>query len=385
MIQNPLSCDDTKATANAVASLGGKVESGREGWRVESSGRPSPPRDSVECGESGVTLRFTIPIASLTGADVRLKGTETLMQRPIQALVQTMKQLGCEIATGRNEVHVKAGFPKGGTAQLRGDISSQFISGLLLAAPLMKDGLNLRLISPLESHGYVSLTIETMKRHGIGVESDDEMSLFKVEPGQVYKPATHRISGDYSSAAFLMSAAAVTGCKLLIHGLSQEGSDPDSAFLGVLSEMGVTTSFSSESLLVEGGPLKAVSVNISDCPDLGPAIAVLGCYANGETRITGAGRLRYKESDRLAAMTSELKALGAEIESTEDGLHLIGPSQLHGGIVDSHGDHRIAMALSIAAMDADEQVVIRNAQCVSKSYPAFFDDIRSLGVEVIER
>ena len=180
-----------------------------------------------------------------------------------------------------------------------------------------------------------------------------------------------------------MAAAAVTQSKILILGLPRDRVDPDSAFLEMLGRMGVTTQFT-DALYVEGRALKAVNADVTDCPDLGPVIAAVGCYAEGETRITGAGRLRYKESDRLSVISSELRVLGAEIEEMGSSLLLSGPVSLHGGTVDSHGDHRIAMALSIAALNASGPVQIRNAECVNKSYPAYFDDIRALGVNVIE-
>ena len=384
IIHNPLSCDDTEATAAAVTSLGANLERSLEGWRVRSTGHLSAPQGKIECGESGVTLRFTIPIASLVGTDVWLKGSETLMRRPIQPLIESMKQLSAEISVRGTDVLVKAGPSKGGSVELPGNVSSQFISGLLLAGPLMEEGLRLKLTSPLESRGYVSMTIETMKRHGISVEINDEMSSYQIMPGQIYRPTEHTIPGDYSSAAFLMAAAAVTRSKILILGLSRDRADPDSAFLEILGRMGVTTRFTSDALYAEGRALKGVNADITDCPDLGPIIATLGCYAEGETRITGAGRLRYKESDRLSVIRSELKVLGAEIGELDSGLLLSGPASLHGGTVDSHGDHRIAMALSIAALNASGPVLIRNAECVNKSYPTYFDDIRALGVNVIE-
>ena len=383
-IHNPLSCDDTNATASAVSSLGAKLKWKQGICVVEGTGRVSAPQEVIDCGESGVTLRFTIPVSSLVGKDVWLRGSETLMRRPIQPLIECMKRLGTEISFRGPEVHIKGGPAKGGRVQLPGNVSSQFISGLLLAGPLMQEGLRIKLISQLESRGYVSMTIETMKRHGVGVETNDDMSFYHVMPGQIYKATEYSVPGDYSSAAFLMAAAAVTRSKILILGLPRDRADPDSAFLEVLDRMGFTTRFTSDALHVEGRPLKAVDADVTDCPDLGPIIAVLGCYAEGETRITGAGRLRYKESDRLSAIRSELRVLGTEIEETDDGLRISGPVSLHGGTVDSHGDHRIAMALSIAALDASGPVLIKNAECVNKSYPTYFHDIRTLGVDVIE-
>jgi 3-phosphoshikimate 1-carboxyvinyltransferase len=382
-IENPLSCDDTEATAAAISSLGARLERGVKTWSVRSKGYPTTPAKEIHCGESGVTLRFTIPIASLTGAEITLTGRENLMRRPIQPLAEAMDQLGVKVAASEHGVHVEGGPPLGGEVQIRGDVSSQFISGLLLAAPFMQQGLQLEMTSQLESRGYVLLTIEIMKRHGIEVKSNDKMSRFGVRSNQAYSPAADRVPGDFSSAAFAMSAAAITDSKLLIRGLSQDNSEPDSLVVGILSKMGVVAHFLPEGLLVEGGELNGINVNVRDCPDLGPVLAVLGCYADGETRITGAGRLRYKESDRLDAVATELRAFGAEIEETGDGLVVYGPCSLQGGIVHSHGDHRVAMALSVAAIRAKGQVLIEDAECVSKSYPTFFDDLRLLGVEVV--
>lgn len=385
VIRNPLHSEDTKASLNAVSSFGAKLRFDIECWKVDGDGMPHPPPGRIECGESGVTLRFTIPIASIVGEDVNLSGAAGLMQRPLQPLTEAMKQLGVTINTAKSGVVVKAASVKGGSVTIPGNVSSQFISGLLFAAPLMEAGLEIMVTSSLESRGYVALTIQTMKQHGINVRTNREMSLFQVAPHQRYLPADHKIPGDYSSAAFLMSAAAVTGSRITITGLSENEPDPDSAFLEILTQMGVQSSFSPEGLHVEGRTLKGSKVNISNCPDLGPATAVLGTCADGKTEITGAERLRYKESDRLATIASELGNLGAEVEVTRDGLVVSGPSRLHGGTVESHGDHRIAMALAVAALNAADPVTIRNAQSVSKSYPSFFDDIRSLGVEVTER
>jgi 3-phosphoshikimate 1-carboxyvinyltransferase len=296
-----------------------------------------------------------------------------------------MKQLGVSITADGVEVAVSSASVKGGNVQIPGNVSSQFISGLLFAGPLMKEGLDIDITSPLESRGYVTLTIENMERHGIDVQVNGEMSRFQVNASQSYRPANHDIPGDYSSAAFLLSAAAVTGSSITVTGLSRGERDPDSAILSILAQMGVPSSFSGDLLQVEGRPLKASEVNISSCPDLGPVTAVLGISAVGKTKITGAERLRYKESDRLVAIASELGRLGADVKVLHEGLDVSGPSKLRGGTVQSHGDHRIAMALAVAALKASGPVTIQNAESVSKSYPTFFEDIRSLGVEVFER
>jgi 3-phosphoshikimate 1-carboxyvinyltransferase len=304
------------------------------------------------------------------------------MTRPIEPLVEGMKQLGVNVASDRNGIVVEGGPPKGGRVCIAGNISSQFISGLLLAGPLMEEGLEIELTSPLESRNYVLLTMSVMRQHGVEVNSNHELSDFAATPKRAYLPAVDKIPGDFSSAAFAMSAAAITGSKLLIRGLPQDSIEPDSVMIEILTRMGVEARPLPDGVLVEGTGLKGVDIDLRDCPDLGPILAVLGCYAEGKTRITGAARLRFKESDRLEAIASELGKLGAEIEETENGLITSGPCSLNAGVVDSHGDHRIAMALCVAAIRASDQVVIKRAECVSKSYPTFFDDLRSLGVEV---
>jgi 3-phosphoshikimate 1-carboxyvinyltransferase len=227
--------------------------------------------------------------------------------------------------------------------------------------------------------------MDAMKQHDVMVETYNDMSVLRVAPRQQYQPAEYPIAGDYSSAAFMLSAAAVTESKMRISGLPRDERDPDSAIIGILRQMGAELSFLSGKLEVEGRPLTGAKVNICDCPDLGPVLAVLGTQAHGETIITGAERLRYKESDRLGAMALELGTLGAKIRETDGGLLVSGPCTLTGGTVDSHSDHRVAMALAVAALHSRGTVTIRNAQCVSKSYPTFFDDLRLLGVEAIER
>jgi len=384
-IHNPLSSDDTRASTNAVSSLGAKVYFDKESWRVKGDGLPHPPSGTIDCGESGVTLRFTIPIVSLVRADVRLCGSVGLLRRPLQPLIEAMKQLGVSVSVDGVEVTIRSAYVKGGKVQLPGNVSSQFISGLLFAGPLMEDGLEIGVTSPLESRGYVTLTIENMKRHGIDVQANSEMSRFHINRSQSYRPAGHDVPGDYSSAAFLMSAAAVTGSSITVSGLSRYEHDPDSAILAILRQMGARPNFSGDLLHVEGRVLKASKINISNCPDLGPITAVLGTAAEGKTEITGAERLRYKESDRLTAIASELNNLGAEVEVTRQGLVVSGPSKLRSGTVQSHGDHRIAMALAVVALNASGPVTIQNAQSVNKSYPTFFEDIQSLGVKVVQR
>jgi len=381
-IDNPLSCDDTEATAKCISALGAKIIQQGRIWNVEGKGFPNPPQEEIQCGESGVTLRFLIPIVSLTGRRVALRAKCNLLKRPLQPLASAMEQVGVKLTVNDDSVVLDGEVPEGGSVSVRGDVSSQFISGLILAGPLMKKGLRLDLTTRLESRGYVSLTMDAMKKHGVHARTDGEMSFFEVTPNERYVSAEHSISGDYSSAAFPLSAAAITNSRVVVRGLASPSHEPDGVVLGLLSQMGAAVRLVDDGVLVEGVGLKAARIDIHDSPDLGPVAAVLGCYADGETTICGASRLRFKESDRLTSISDELVALGANVTETEDGFRIHGPASLRGGVVQSHGDHRIAMALTVAALGADGRVEIQGAECVSKSYPTFFDDMRALGVEV---
>ena len=381
-IYNPLFCDDTEATARAISALGATVAREATCWTVQGKGVPSAPREEIQCGESGVTLRFLIPIVSLTGRKVALKAQGNLMKRPLQPLVSSMEEAGVKLIAHDDSVVLNGEVPEGGFVSVRGDVSSQFISGLLFAGPLMKKGLRLNLTTRLESKGYVLLTIDAMRKHGIFVKTIDDMSSFEIAPNQKYVPAEHTITGDYSSAAFPLSAAAITNSHVIVRGLAKPDKEPDGIVLELLSRMGATAKLVEDQVSIEGMSLKATRIDIRDSPDLGPVAAVLGCYAKGETTICGAARLRFKESDRLTSISDELAALGAKVTKTEDGFRIRGPASLRGGVVQSHGDHRIAMALTVAALGADGRVEIQGAECVSKSYPTFFDDMRTLGAEV---
>jgi len=362
-------------------ALGAKI-SGSATQVVSCQGILKPPASRIDCGESGVTMRFLIPILTLTGSEVKLSAKASLMRRPIEPLTEALEQLNTSLVLKDQRIRIRGGPPEGGTVRLRGDVSSQFISGLLLAGTLMKKGIKVEVTSPLESRNYVLLTVETLRRHGVHVNVNPDLSRFEVLGGQKPIPTTHNVTGDYSSAAFHLSAAAITRSSLIVNDLAST-LEPDSIIVDLLSRMGANTITERNSVIIHGGRLKAVDIDIRESPDLGPIIAVLGCYAEGETTVTGARRLRYKESDRLASISSELHALGADIQEKRDGLTIRGPVILKGGTVHAHNDHRVAMALSVAALGAEGITVIRGAECVNKSYPHFFKDFHSIGVDLI--
>lgn len=383
IIQNPLKCDDTTATLHAIVALGAEVDRDATYWRIQGEGQPRTPTTEIFCGESAATLRFLAPIAALTGERVVLTGDDRLMRRPLAPLIAALREIGVPVEF-QGKMLTVFGKPTGRVVHIEGDVSSQFITGLLFAGPLMQQGIKIVLTSPAESRDYLHLTLDIMKQHGIAVKADPGMTGLEIESPQSYSPATHKVPGDYSSAAYLLSAAAITDSNLVVRGLSTNDSEPDDVIIQILSRMGSVPSVHDDGILMENAELEGTRVNLRDNPDLGPIVSVLGCYAHGETKIEGAARLRHKESDRLKSITSELGTLGAKVEETDDGLTVQGPCTIRSGHVNSHGDHRIAMALAVAALGAKGEVTIHDAECVSKSYPSFFEDMRSLGVKMVE-
>jgi len=386
-ISNPLVSDDTQATLRAVTAFGAKVKLQESCWTIEGVTPLKTPENPIDCGESGATLRFMIPVAALAPGPSTFTLGPSLKRRPLTPLLQSLEQLGVESSFQRNEesslVRIRGGGMKGGKATIRGDISSQFISGLLFACPRAKEDTEIILTTPLESKSYVQMTKEILNKHGVRVFISKDFGHLMVPSNQTYSPRSHEVPGDFSSAAFLLAAAAITSSKVRVKNLDYCTTQGDKAILDVLGKMGLTGRVSDEYVEVEGKLLNAVDVDATDIPDLVPVCAVLACYSKGTSKIYNAKRLRYKESDRLLSLYVELKKMGAEIVVDKDGLTIKGPCTMHGTTIDPHNDHRIAMACAVAALGASGKTKIRNSECVKKSYPTFFNDLRSLGADII--
>jgi 3-phosphoshikimate 1-carboxyvinyltransferase len=306
---------------------------------------------------------------------------QSLRRRPIKPIVESLHQLGVKSRFDENLgiLVVEGGGIQGGRLTIPGNISSQFISGLLFALPLGLRDSEIAITSRLESKGYVDLTIQTLLKHQVKVS---EGSSGYVVPGnQEYLPYNHVIQGDYSSAAFLLAAAIATGSTLHLKGLSVDSLQPDRAIIRVLQDMGAKVLVGHDWVEIRNASLSGIRISAAQIPDLVPVCAVLGCLASGVTEIVDASRLRLKESDRLMVLESELTRMGANVRSTNDSLY-VRQSSLHGAEVDSHGDHRIVMALTIAALAARGTTKIHGADCVKKSYPGFFSDLVAIGAEI---
>ena len=388
-VSGPLISEDTEATLRAVKALGANVTIDGDCWTVEGAQPLKGAQEPIDCGDSGATLRFTMPVAALAPESSVFVLGKSLEQRPIAPLLQSLRQIGVEAyhqrLDGKASIVVEGGGIAGGKTSMRGDVSSQFISGLMFACPMAKADTEITLATPLESKEYVKMTQSVLAQHGITINISKDFDYLHIPSNQTYKPCSHRVPGDFSSAAFLLAAAAITPSDVHVKNLDYEAVQGDKAILDVLKRMGVNGRLCLGMIEVtgNGGLLEAVDVDARDIPDLVPVCAVLACYAKGTSKIHDAHRLRYKESDRLLSLYLELTKMGAQIAIEEGSLTVNGPCALHGAVVNSHNDHRIAMACAVAALGASGETQIRDAECVRKSYPRFFSDLRLLGVDVV--
>lgn len=337
------------------------------------------PLRILDCGESGSTLRFFIPLALDGRGPVRLLGHGRLMQRPLHVYEQLFTPMGIRWTLEGDALTVE-GQLRSGEYALRGDVSSQFITGLLLALPLLEGKSVIRITTHLESRAYVELTRRIQASYGIVSHWQDPQTL--VIPGNQHaiSPGAVSVEGDWSHAAFYLVAGALGDSgPITLTGLDMESAQGDRAIVSYLQQMGADIRFCRDRLTVFPSKLHAQSFDVMQTPDLVPALAVAMASAEGESRITGAARLRIKESDRLSAMQRALSACGCDIRELEDGLMICGGSPLHAASIDGCNDHRIVMAMAVASALADGALVISDAQAVSKSAPAFWEEFKSLG------
>jgi len=387
-ISNPLVSDDTKAALSCCQALGAKIVTGLDFWEIQSDGKIRHPQALLNCSESASTLRFLMGVSSLSPGPVVLTGNPPLLERPVGMLVSCLRELGVECFTERGgnfpPAIILGGGLVGGETSLRGDESSQYVSALLFASPKARETVKVRLFTPLESAPYVAMTLQTLGKRGIRIDVSDKMDNYVILPGQSYKPLAVRVSGDYSSASFLLAAAAITDSRIRIDNLVQGSGQADEIIIQVLEEMGVKVNSGSDSVSIAGVPemLSPIDIDIRGCPDLAPPLSILACFAEGTSKLRGISRLRLKESDRVSALESELSKMGAEIRAKDDRLVVVGTRSLRGADINSHGDHRIAMVGVVAALAAEGTSRVLGAQYISKSYPNFIRDLGTLGVNL---
>jgi len=378
-IIDPLGSDDTEAAMEVLGKVGVSVRHSKDCWEV-SGGQFRQANSDLFCQESAATFRFMTAVSTLLPGRHRLTAGPSLSLRPVEPLVEAMRQLGinCSSEGGFPPVVVDGGGLRGGTTELPGDISSQFVSALLLVAPRATEEMTLRLTTPLESAPFVLMTLDTMQWFGVSVAFSEDMDEFQVVP-QPYRPTRYRIESDWSSASYLLALGALDG-KVSVSNLSTESLQADRKILNILQEMGASVIVKGNSVTVSKSRLQAIKADMSNCIDLLPTVAVLAATADGTSELTGLARARLKESDRVAAVCEGLERMGIPVTVAGDCMKITG-SQPKRAVIDSKDDHRIAMAFALLGTMVGE-TIIDGAECVSKTYPEFWDELRSLGVRV---
>ena len=363
---------DIKATVFCLKSLGMNIEEDKNGYTVSKG--EIKKNSTLNFNESGSTARFLLPIAAALGADITAVGEGRLPERPMDTLTKLFREHGVDASSDSLPITLN-GKLSGGNFCLPGNISSQFISGLLLAAPLIEGEVSIVPTTAPQSVGYIDMTVSAMKKYGAKVSETNNGWL--VSKDARYTASNTVIEGDWSQAAFFMAAAAI-GADIKIEGLDFASLQGDMAALDVFAAFGANISIEDGVLHVKKGKLRGIEVNAENIPDMVPAIAATAAFAEGKTVIHSAERLRLKESDRIKTTLAALNAMGIETEEKPDGMVIYGGTP-KGATLDGANDHRIVMAFSVAAAFAKGESIITGAEAVNKSYPEFFEDFKKIG------
>lgn len=376
--------DDIDATVSCLREFGSRIIEETDGdctvLTVRPIDRAHMKKEAVlDVRESGSTLRFLLPVACALGLNAIFKMGGRLPERPIKPLTDALEEHGVRIVKSGNELKCEGRLAPGSFA-VPGDVSSQFISGLLFALPLLGADSEINVNGRLESEDYVKLTVSALKSAGIGTAFSD--NRFSVPGNQRYRlKGDVTVEGDWSGAAFLLCAGAMSEKGVTVCGLRPDSVQGDRKITEVLKRFGAECGSGNGTVTVRKGSLKGTEIDASGIPDLVPAIAVTASVCEGKTRIYGAGRLRFKESDRIKSTADMINSLGGKAEETSDGLMIEGAETLSGGRVDSYKDHRIAMAAALASCRSLGPVTVSDPDCISKSFPGFWDEFGKLGAD----
>ena len=335
-------------------------------------------KTELDCGESGSTLRFLMPLVSALGMDATITGHGRLPQRPISPLKEEMEKKGITFHTDNKFPLYLTGQLQSGEYEIKGNISSQFITGLLMALPILSGDSKIKIIPPFESKSYVDITISVLKKFGIEIEEQENLYIIKGNQKFV-SPEEITVQGDWSNASFFLCAGALCEKGVTVTDLDINSPQGDKKILDVLKSMGANVEINENQITVKKNELNGVVIDASDIPDLVPIISVVATACNGETRVTGAERLRIKESDRIKSVVEMLLSVGADAEETKDGIIIRGGSTLAGGMVNGYNDHRIVMSASILSTLCNGKIEITDSNAVEKSYPDFFNDFNKMG------
>lgn len=374
-----LACDDTLYTANTLRKMGIKIDIHDDVVHVHGNGgvfHPLPSKLEIDLGNSGTSYRLLLSIAALAEGQYIFTGIERMKERPVEYLVEALKNLGVDIdyleKKGFPPVLINASGIKGGRVIIPGDISSQYISSLLLSGPYAKSDLTIEVTGELVSRPYVDLTLDVMKTFGVNVENED-YRIFNVPSGQSYAAQEFTIDGDASSASYFWGAAAITGGTVKTGNIHPyKNKQGDMGLLDIFEEMGCNIEREDKSITVSGGSLTGVSVDMGSMPDMVPTLAVVALFAEGKTTISNVSHLRYKESDRIVDTADEIRRIGGNVEELDDGLIIYGNKKLKGAQIDPRDDHRLAMSFAMVGLKVPD-IVIKDEDCVNKSFPTFWN------------
>jgi 3-phosphoshikimate 1-carboxyvinyltransferase len=344
------------------------------------AGRPTVgPETDLYVANSGTSVRFLTALATLAEGQIRLDGTQRMQERPIGDLLDALNQLGGDVrsqrSTGCPPVLVRARGLAGGTTHVAGNISSQFLSGLLMAAPCARSLVELIVEGQLVSKPYVEMTLAVMRSFGAAAAVKD-FERFSIPAPQTYSGTDYQIEPDASAASYFFAAAAITGGQVTVEGLGRSSLQGDVAFCDCLQAMGCEVRWETDRITVAGRPLRGIEVNMNAISDTVQTLAAVALFADGPTRVTGVGHIRYKETDRIGALATELRKLGAAVKEEDNGL-TITPARLRPAEIDTYEDHRMAMSLALVGL-RQLGVVIRNPGCTEKTYPRFFSDLKKV-------
>jgi 3-phosphoshikimate 1-carboxyvinyltransferase len=391
-IFNPLISEDTKASINACKCFGAKIKY-KDNSYLEIIGTEkieNLSKKPINLKNSGTTLRIMTSIAGLSKNKVLLTGDNSLKNRPMKTFLNALKPLGVNVKSiknnGKPPIIIESGFI-GGETSIEGNISSQFISSILISGAISKNGVELEVKGEFVSRPYINMTLDIMEKFGADVKvkpsdnksSNDESIFFMVKP-QKYSNSDFTVEGDYSSASYLLSVVAILGGRITVKNLFKDSKQGDKLILDILKEMGAKIVATEENMVIltSDGNLNGIKINLTNAPDLLPTVAVLGALAKGKTIITGVKHGRFKETDRIKICAYELKALNCEVKENDDGMEIIGG--ISSGIINSHNDHRLAMAFSLIGLKHD--ILVENGEIYDVSFPKFIEAMSEIGVDL---
>ena len=381
-LRGALDSEDTRVMIGALGQLGLSVDHDPQAATIRvvgCGGRIPAAGAELYVANSGTTVRFLTAMVTLGHGTFRLDGTDRMRQRPIGDLLEALNQLGADAAgetdSGCPPVVVRADGLPGGRASVAGNISSQFLSGLLMAAPGAEQAVELTVRGELVSKPYIEMTLAVMASFGVAAEAS-RLTQFLLPAGAAYQARQYDVEPDASAASYFFAAAAITGGEVTVEGLSRDALQGDVAFCECLARMGCEVTYEPDRITVVGRPLRGIDVDMNAISDTVQTLCAVALFAEGPTAIRGVGHIRHKETDRIAALVTELRKLGAEVDQRPEGLQIV-PGNLHGAEIDTYDDHRMAMSLALVGL-ATPGIVIRDPDCTGKTYPAFFDDLAEL-------